>query len=269
MQKFKSKVLLFIGVFMLLGVVTLLNFELFPGPENIIIKSECDYDGLREFHLLKTDGNATTNPSITLKLSECDKINEEDLELVFALDGSRLADNDVQVKWKSFDTIQVKYNSDARVIVKESKSRSIAVPITIIYESERNNRINGILNDSIYTVIEFDPEYHMEFENSSPTTLSYDDFYEVEQILEVAIKDYNSGLDDEEKLYLQQYKRQYVPVINKSGQKEVYINFFCDDPPEYWKDDLMIVEDGGKCYFQIKINISEMKYYDFHVNGIA
>ena len=47
------------------------------------------------------------------------------------------------------------------------------------------------------------------------TTLTYDDFYKVEQILGLAIKDYNSGIDDDEKLYLEEYKRQYLPVIRQ------------------------------------------------------
>jgi len=30
---------------------------------------------------------------------------------------------------------------------------------------------------------------------------------------------------------------------------------------------LITVNDGGKCFFNLKINLSEKKYKDFYVNG--
>jgi len=68
---------------------------------------------------------------------------------------------------------------------------------------------------------------------------------------------------------LKRYKRQYIPMINNSGEKVVWINCFCNTWDKNWKNDLIIVMDGGNCYFNLKINLTTGKYYDLMVNGEA
>ncbi|RZJ14962.1 MAG: hypothetical protein EON51_19015 [Acinetobacter sp.] len=67
---------------------------------------------------------------------------------------------------------------------------------------------------------------------------------------------------------LKDYKRQYFPILNKQGEKEVVINCFCYvSDNNNWKTEEVVVNDGGKCYFNLKINLQTEKYYDFSVNG--
>ena len=81
---------------------------------------------------------------------------------------------------------------------------------------------------------------------------------------------------------VKKYYRQYVCFINGKGEKIVYINAFClnlDTPtkingktkwkPFDWKNELLIVNDGGDCYWSIWINITKLEYYDLIVNGEA
>ncbi|WP_214225651.1 hypothetical protein [Pedobacter sp. B4-66] len=69
---------------------------------------------------------------------------------------------------------------------------------------------------------------------------------------------------------LKRYKRQYIVLVNKKGQKEVWINCLCAiSDNDDWKTKKIVVYDGGKCYFNLKINLSEKIYFDFQVNGIA
>ena len=64
------------------------------------------------------------------------------------------------------------------------------------------------------------------------------------------------------------YKFQFVPVINEKGEKEVWANSFCGEF-ENWKTQIVQVDDGGKCFFNLYINLNQKSYYRFSVNGYA
>ena len=82
---------------------------------------------------------------------------------------------------------------------------------------------------------------------------------------------------------IKKYYRQYVPYINKNGERVIKINAFCEileNPPSPekginewtemdWKNEYVMVFDGGNCYWQITINIDTKTYKDLMVNGAA
>ena len=71
-------------------------------------------------------------------------------------------------------------------------------------------------------------------------------------------------------LELKGKKRQYVAVINEKGEKEVWVNFFCDDwGNDNWESDILIVHDGGNCYFNLKVNLTNKSYSELGINGYA
>jgi hypothetical protein len=69
------------------------------------------------------------------------------------------------------------------------------------------------------------------------------------------------------------YKRQYVPFVSATGEKEVWVNCFCTDGAswkhDYWREDVVFVMDGGNCYFNVMINLTKGLCYDLMVNGHA
>ena len=66
------------------------------------------------------------------------------------------------------------------------------------------------------------------------------------------------------------YKRQYVPVLNEKGEKEVWINFFCNDfDDDNWKTATFNVRDGGNCFYSLKVNLATKEVYDLEINGYA
>lgn len=68
------------------------------------------------------------------------------------------------------------------------------------------------------------------------------------------------------------YYRQYIPYINKNGEHIIEINAFCSsDNFKYddWRSYIITVEDGGSCYWQIKINTDTQTYFEYRVNGEA
>ncbi|MWC30948.1 hypothetical protein [Paenibacillus sp. MMS18-CY102] len=65
------------------------------------------------------------------------------------------------------------------------------------------------------------------------------------------------------------YKRQYVGVI-ESGEKVVYCNLLIDDNNNSdWKNDLVLVMDGGPRYFSIRFYVKKERYFDLMIHGYA
>lgn len=132
-----------------------------------------------------------------------------------------------------------------------------------------------------YAVIKFDRANSWLFKDAKPAALSIDEISEVEDILREAIEDYNRepyplrahpeyNLDKSRFVIdLSQYKRQLVPVLNVKGEKEVWVNCFCEDDFDDWKEEIVSVEDGGKCFFNIKVNLTKKMWYELRVNGEA
>ncbi|WP_133256860.1 hypothetical protein [Hymenobacter edaphi] len=67
---------------------------------------------------------------------------------------------------------------------------------------------------------------------------------------------------------LRNYNRQLIPVLNKQGEKEVWVRCFCKVPP-YWRTRFVIVMDGGNCYFSVKLNLTRNRWYELMINGEA
>jgi hypothetical protein len=99
--------------------------------------------------------------------------------------------------------------------------------------------------------------------DAKPTNLSIDEINEIDKLTYDCITKCKEHLLD-----LNKYKRQYVPVINDKGEKIVWVNYFCDDN-SYWMKEPVVVCDGGEYFFQLTVNLTTKKYYDFSVNGLG
>jgi hypothetical protein len=116
--------------------------------------------------------------------------------------------------------------------------------------------------------------WNLFFKHDSFTTLIPSEIDTIEIIVYRAVQEYNKHASEEKYGLviepLSSYNRQYVPAISSSGQKVVWINFFCNDGSDHkWKKSLVRVEDGGSCYFNLKINLTSKIYYDLRVNGVG
>lgn len=66
------------------------------------------------------------------------------------------------------------------------------------------------------------------------------------------------------------YCKQFVGAINFKGEKTIWVNCFCEkfkDDFKNWKTEIIGVDDGGNCFFNIKINVDKNEYYDLNING--
>ena len=141
----------------------------------------------------------------------------------------------------------------------------------------KNKSNKSILFDTSKTaIIPFDKKGNYPFDNSyKPTTLTQKDINSVDSLLIACVTDYNNSLDKDHKewsidLKKYNYRKQLIAVTNKIGEKEVWVNCFCHTwDSNKWKTEMMIVDDGGNCYFNFKINLATKKFYDLGFNGVA
>ena len=158
---------------------------------------------------------------------------------------------------------------------------------TNIKSQNHEKQSNAIQVDtSVIAILPFDTNSHWIFKDGKNITLSADELLTVEDILKKCITNYNP---DQEKQFekinkehpeykldkkhfvidLTKYKRQYVAIINSKGEKEVWVNCFCNTRDKNWKTNLVFVIDGGNCYFNLKINLTTGQYFELMVNGDA
>ncbi|MEJ4087647.1 hypothetical protein [Galbibacter orientalis] len=154
-------------------------------------------------------------------------------------------------------------------------------------ESTENTQTEFKLVESDFVILPFNNDWHWIFKDVQPTKLTQSELIEIESILKIAVKENNERQKVNLKKHNEEYpknkwsetgfelklngkKRQYVPVINQNGEKEIWINFFCNNwESDSWKTDLMIVHDGGNCYFNLKVNLTNKAYSELMINGYA
>jgi len=112
------------------------NFELFARVPVSQIKAECDYEGIRKVVMNELNGNAVTNGTIYISVSKCAEIDFEDSELIFSVSSSNISQKDINLKWKSFDTLTIKYNKKLEVFKQKKESESVNPKIIFEYITE-------------------------------------------------------------------------------------------------------------------------------------
>lgn len=113
-----------------------------------------------------------------------------------------------------------------------------------------------------YTIITYNPnaKYPL-FENAKPTTLTFEEILELEDIIQPKIL---------KNLEQHKYYRQYVAAENSKGEKLVWINFFCENNYEPSHVTFILnAADGGNCFFQVKVNLTQKDCYFYMENGEA
>ncbi len=151
--------------------------------------------------------------------------------------------------------------------------------------SNLNDKVNS--NSKKITIILYSPNDYSPFKNALNADLSQKELETIDDILQGCIALYNdlkkediikvnnSNIGKSNYKFnpldflidLSQYHRQYVAVYNELGEKEVFVNCFCDNTGLTNFDEIVFVCDGGKCFFSVIINLSKNLYYNMRVNG--
>jgi hypothetical protein len=143
--------------------------------------------------------------------------------------------------------------------------------------NDNNKNLNSNLNQDSLQVVLNDSIYINRFCNSCSSWIpTSKDYSVIDKIILKAITE-NKDIYKLEKLNVNTYRnyfKQLVCYIDEKNDSIVYINALCYDSNFLFKDNeiynwnkqLIIVNDGGECYWTIKINISKHSFFDFYVN---
>ena len=65
------------------------------------------------------------------------------------------------------------------------------------------------------------------------------------------------------------YFRQYIAIL-RDGKRRIYVNAFCDEESlSYWRDRLVVVDDGATCYWQALYDPATKKIFRITINSRA
>ena len=67
---------------------------------------------------------------------------------------------------------------------------------------------------------------------------------------------------------LDEYQRQFIG-LERGDRQIIYGNFFCNNIGMDWRKILVIVDDGGDCYFQVEYDVESGLFIKLMVNGEA
>jgi c-di-AMP phosphodiesterase-like protein len=167
-------------------------------------------------------------------------------------------------------------------------TRTIDSNLTTLDNVDSLSTVDNALDSLDFNIIKYDTSYYYIFPKTFVSTdLSVEEIIACENLLKLFIENYNieakKRFDEMTKKYpdlkfnireftieLEEYGRQYMPVVSDKGEKTVYVNCFCD-PKEFnnRNKELVQVLDGGNCFFSFKVDIKNKRIFDFMENGVA
>lgn len=65
---------------------------------------------------------------------------------------------------------------------------------------------------------------------------------------------------------LREYQRQFIG-LEREGSKTIYGNYFCNNLGLNWHQDIISVDGGGDCYFQVEYDVDKGMFTMLMVNG--
>ncbi len=125
---------------------------------------------------------------------------------------------------------------------------------------------------SSIVVLQYDTNDYWLFEGECKNAdLSASDLNAIDHLVRECIDEYMKGRSrrSPDAVSRRGYNLQLVAVINPQGEKEVWVNALCKRAKHDWQSDIVMVMDGGNCYYKLRINLTKGVYYGFGINGIA
>jgi hypothetical protein len=132
-----------------------------------------------------------------------------------------------------------------------------------------------IIDTAAYAVLPYKAAFiNGIFPQAQATTPSVRELIEIDSLLKCCVADFNLSqrqkFKSEDRLrahtiYLPDYRRQIISVIVPSGERIAWVNCFCENRDD-WRKQVILVDDGGNCFFNLKINLTTSMCYDFAMN---
>jgi hypothetical protein len=131
----------------------------------------------------------------------------------------------------------------------------------------------SLYDSTTTTVIPWDKDFYTMFDslNHKPLTLTEKDFEQIDKAFDEIIEENRILRSEKHDTYkievtAKDYRKQLVAVTNSKGEKEVWVNCFCNKWDESWRTRLVTVVYDQHCCFNFKLNLTRYIVYDFRVN---
>lgn len=95
--------------------------------------------------------------------------------------------------------------------------------------------------------------------------LNKSDEKQIQELLIKSVEQYNSK-HSKNTIDLRYYKRQYFPKV-KNDERVVEVCCYCSTIGDDWKVRYIDVDDGGKCYFRVSVNLTKNQCSEIQTNG--
>lgn len=128
--------ILIIGLFVAYGIF-ISTFDLFGEPEKEILKTDCDYEGLRQATTFEYGGNAATIPAIKVSIDLGCSDNPDDSEKKTVFSAEHRGGTTVETEWKSFNTLKIIYSNSLEPITMLDKVTYSDSTLNVIIEYEK------------------------------------------------------------------------------------------------------------------------------------
>ena len=66
----------------------------------------------------------------------------------------------------------------------------------------------------------------------------------------------------------ERYTFQYQGLV-QDGRKVIYVNAFCSEPPDFSAEQMVVVFDGGVCFFQAYYDTATKSFIRLTFNGVS
>jgi hypothetical protein len=110
------------------------TFDLFGNPDKEIVKTNCDYEGLRQATIFIYGGNAVTNPGILVSIDLGCSTNPDDSKKKIVFSAEYTDGLTVDTEWKSFDTLRIIYSDRLEPITQLEKVTYSDSTLNVIIE---------------------------------------------------------------------------------------------------------------------------------------
>ena len=107
--------------------------------------------------------------------------------------------------------------------------------------------------------------------NYVPAGLSKSEIAIIQQLISNRVAIYNRTHSKPYELIIkpEKYFKQMVAAINGAGQKKVLAFCNCTVLEDNWKKGIGVTNDGGRCYFVVRINLTKRKVEKFSTGGLG
>lgn len=118
-----------------------------------------------------------------------------------------------------------------------------------------------------YAIFTYDQKFHSGIQNEGKVfDLKTSDMIVVDSLLNLCILQNSNQISKK----LKSYFKQVVAVKTPNNEVVVWVNLSCSGKEsQYLFYNIIDSHDGGDCFFNVKINLNTLKYYDLSVNGDA